>query len=166
MKDALSDAFIWLVALLLFLVGPVYVSYQSIDNMIYQEVRAATNDFQKEVRKDGYVDLNNYNVFLNRLNSTEKVYDVQIIHTSKLVYPNTSVSEGFSIEHIDHGNKEVIPTIYNNQKYLMKYGDDFKVEVSEKVPGYSSMLMGLVTAQPTIQTQFWVDGGMVQNQAF
>lgn len=166
MKDVLGEVFLIFAALILFIVGPVYVSYQSIDNIIYQEVREATNDFQKEVRKDGYVDLKTYNLYLNRLNSTGKVYDIKLIHTSNLVYPNASVSQGFSIEKIKYGNKSIIPTIYDNKKYLMKYGDDFKIEINEKIPGYSAMLIGFATAQRNIPTQFWTDGGMIQNEAF
>lgn len=166
MKDSISDAFVILVLTMLFIVGPVYVSYQTIDNMIYNEVRAATNEFQKEVRKDGYVDLKTYNNFLNRLNATGKVYDIKLIHTSSLIYPNSSAPEGFSIEKIDYGNKDIIPTIYDNQKYLMKYGDDFKVQASERVPSYSAMLISLAIGNGNIPRQLWSDGGMVQNQTF
>ncbi|MVX63750.1 hypothetical protein GKZ28_08585 [Clostridium chromiireducens] len=166
MKDVLSDTFLIIATLILFIVGPIYVSYQSLDNIIYQEVKAATNDFQKEVRKNGYIDLNTYNLYLNRLNSTGKIYDIELIHTSNLVYPDTSTAEGFSTQRISYGNKSIIPIIYDNKKYTMKYGDDFKIEVKEKVPGFSAMLIGLATAQINIQTQFWADGGMVQNEAF
>ncbi|NFL43525.1 hypothetical protein FDB61_17820 [Clostridium botulinum] len=166
MKDVLGDVFLIMGIMVLFIVGPIYVSYQTLDNIIYQEVRAATNDFQKEVRKDGYVDLKTYNTYLNRLNATGKVYDISLVHTSNLVYPNALASEGFSVEHIKYGNKSIIPIVYNNEKYLMKYGDDFKIEVTEKVPGYSSMLIGLAAGDKNIQIQFWSDGGMVQNQAF
>ncbi|WP_394884932.1 hypothetical protein [Clostridium butyricum] len=166
MKNIVSDMFMLLAMVVIFLIGPVYVSYQSLDNIIYQEVRAATNDFQKEVRKDGFVDLDTYNNYLNRLNATGKVYEVNLTHTSNLVYPNSSASEGFSIERIKYGNKSIIPTIYDKEKYLMKYGDDFKIEVTEKNAGYSAMLIGLLSKKGNIQIQFWSDGGMVQNQAF
>lgn len=166
MRNVLGDAFAIFAILFLFIVGPIYVSYQSLDSIIYQEVKSATNDFQREVRKDGYIDLENYNRYMNRLNATRKVYDIKLIHTSNLVYPNSNVSDGFSIEKISYSNKNIIPTIYDHNKYLMKYGDDFKIEVTEKTPGYSYMLIGLASGKSDFQIQFWSDGGMVQNQAF
>lgn len=165
-KNVFGEVFITFAILFLFAIGPLNSIYKATDDIIYQEVRSATNDFQKEVRKDGYLDLETYNNFLNKLNATGKMYDIKIIHTSNLAYPNNSVSEGFSIERIKYGNKSIIPTIYNNQKYTMKYGDDFKIEVTEKVPGNSIMLMGLISGQGNITKQTWVGGGMVQNDVF
>lgn len=163
MSKVFGDVFTIVVVYVLFLIGVLIPSYANSDNKIDTYVKVNINDFQKEVRKNGYIDLKTYNDFTSQLSRTGKIYDIYLIHKSRLVYPKGNGD--FSVEKIAYSNYQIFNKINNDEKYTMKNGDDFKVIVQERIPGTSKFLMGLLT-MTLPEKNLFSNGGMVENEIF
>lgn len=148
-----------------FIQGPIYNTFNETDTYVNNYVKSSINDFQKQVRDNGYVDYDTYNKFLHKLNKTKTVYKIQLIHSSKLVYP--SGTNDFKLVYVDYGNKAIWNTIYAKQKYYMRYGDDFNVKVTEiQMENSKKLTRGLFTLTSSSNSLLtFQNGGMVQNEA-
>lgn len=162
MEEFFSGIFACILVLYLYIVGPIYSTFNTVDNYIDNHVRTAVNSFQKEVRKNGYVDLDTYNKFLNEVSKTKKLYSINLVHKNKLVYPTEN--NGFEIHFIENNNNQVLKTIYENKKYYMKYGDDFKVSITEKEEAKGRVLMKSLRGDTKKQYLTFSNGGMIENE--
>lgn len=164
MEDFFASIVAILIAFYLFLVGPVYNNFSEADNYVNNQVSTITNQYQNEIRNNGYIDLETYNKFLNELAKTKRIYEVEIIHKSALVYPKGT--NDYQTVFIDYGNKQIISTIYSGQKYYLKSGDEVKITVTQTQKDLSKVLMnslkGYTGDVPYIKIS---SGGMVKNEA-
>lgn len=166
MKNIVGDVAFIIVVAFWIMIGPVYKSYEAQDVYVNNYVNTIGNDFQKQVRDNGYIDASTYNAFLNKLNATKRIYKVQLIYTQKLIYPDAKY--GYKAYYLEYGNKQIFNKIYkNNQRYNLHYGDDFKVKVSEteveKSTRLKDMSFGLSSSSDSLVTFSF--GGMVENES-
>lgn len=164
MEDFFAGLFAVILFFYLFITGPIYNNFAIADNYIDNHIRTASTQFQKQVRNNGYIDLETYNKFLQELSRTRKPYKVEIVHGSKLIYPK-GIND-YQTVFIDHGNQEIFNEIYKKKsKYLMKYGDSFKVTVTETQEANSRVLLKSfknIGANRTLLS--FSTGGMIENE--
>lgn len=167
MSDSiLSDVIACILILLLLFVGPIYQNFETTDKLVDSIANSTITNFQKEVRKSGYIDFELYNDFLNELSKTGRVYKVTIIHTNRLVYPSKLIPNDYEIHEIKYSNDIIIKTIQDGaSKYFMKYGDDFKVIIKEKEVAPSRLLTGIIGGKSGSLLTF-SSGGMIENEVF
>lgn len=148
-----------------FISGPIYTSFNEQDTYINNYVKVAANNFQNEVRKNGYIDAEAYYKFLNELNATKRVYGIEFIHTSRLVYPKGT--DDFQVKYVEHGDKEIFAAILKNQKYYMRYGDDFSVKITERQEEPSRLLQSSMYFINSSYNKYlsFKYGGMVENES-
>lgn len=152
-----------LIVFLIF-VGPVYDTLQTNDKLVDTTVRNVVNKFEKETRKEGYINNDKYIDFLRELSKTGRVYEVNMIHTSKLIYPNSEVEGDYEIHDIKYGTNIILETIKDgDSKYCMRYGDDFKLIVKEKEVAPSRMFIGMM-AKEKANLLIFTGGGMIENE--
>lgn len=164
MGDSLLGSFVGLIlGLILLFVGPIYDAYSTSDKMVDTMVNSSISNFQKEVRKDGYVDYETYYDFLSNLNRTGRVYKVEFTHTNKLVYPNPTNPLDYEIHKFEYGQDYILKSIKDNGKYYMNYGDDFKVLVKESEIAPSRKLISMLSGSGDKHLMF-SSGGMVENE--
>lgn len=166
MKNIVTDVTFIVVVAFMVMIGPVYKSYEASDVYVNNYINTIGNDFQKQVRNNGYIDANTYNSFLGKLNATKRIYKVQLIYTRKLIYPD--VKNGYKAYYMEYGTGQIFNKIYkNNERYLLHCGDDFKVKISEteveKSTRLKDMLFGLSSATDSLVTFSF--GGMIENES-
>ena len=88
MSDIVSDIAITITILILMFVGPIYQNFETGDRLTDSIAYNVINNYDKLIRKQGYVDQDTYMNLLNDLCMTGEVYDVKLIHTSRLAYPS------------------------------------------------------------------------------
>lgn len=146
----------------LYITGPIYDKFLTIDNYRENHVRVSTNSFQKEIRKNGYIDVETYHKFLKELARTGKMYTVELTHKSKLVYPDQE--SGYKVVFVDNNNNQIFREFDNGKRYVMKYGDDFKVTVTEKERANSRVLLSALKGYKLGEYLTFTSGGMVENE--
>ncbi|OPJ59771.1 hypothetical protein [Clostridium oryzae] len=164
MEDGLMAIILTLLLLFCFISGPIYSSFNEEDIYINNYVKVAANNFQNQVRKDGYVDEESYYKLLNQLNATKRIYRIKLVHTSKLIYPKGS--DNVQNKYIEHSSKEIFGIIFRNQKYMMRYGDDFSVKITELQEEPSRMLQSSLYSLNGGYNKYlsFKYGGMVENE--
>lgn len=162
MDDALSTGAVFLLIVVLIIIHPVYQNFEYTEKTINNYVNVTTSRFQKEVRDNGYVDYYTYIKFRQSLLNTKKIYDVEMIHERKDIFPE---SENSSNNYFVESNKQILNTIENKQKYKMNYGDNFTVIVKEKgISEYKFLNMFLYGNTSSSKYIFAKYGGMVENE--
>jgi len=102
-----------IIGLFLLFVGPIYSAYESTDKINDTMAQNALSSFQKNVRKNGYIDTKMYIKFLNELNVTGKVYTITMVHTSNLVYPSSKNEGDYELHEIEYGTDNILEMILN-----------------------------------------------------
>ncbi len=164
MKNIVGDVAFIIALVFMFFVGPIYKTYNTSDVYVNNYINLIGNEFQKQVRDNGYIDAKTYNAFLNELNRTKRVYKVQLIYTRKLIYPD-AINQ-YKAYYLGYGNVQIFNTIYtNNQRYSMYYGDDFKVKITETQVENSTKLKDslFMLSSGTDSLVTYSFGGMVEN---
>lgn len=160
-STVLNDIAACILAVFLLFIGPIYSTYNSIDITADAIAQNSLNTFQKEVRKNGYIDSKDYIKFLNDLSRTGKIYEVKMIHINRLVYPKGK--SDFEVHKVEYGTNQILETIKDGSKYVMKYGDDFKIVLKEKECGSSRILISIFTGSKNSLLSF-SGGGMIENE--
>ncbi len=164
MDTTIGNIFAVLLIVFLIFVGPVYDTFQTTDKLIDTTVKDIVNKFEKETRKEGYINNDKYMNFLRELSKTGRVYEVNMIHTSKLVYPSSEVKNDYEVHEIKYGTNIILETVKDgDSKYCMRYGDDFKLLIKEKEVAPSRMLIGMIAKEKANLLEF-TGGGMVENE--
>ncbi len=154
-----------IIGLFLLFVGPIYSAYESTDKINDTMAQNALSSFQKNVRKNGYIDTKMYIKFLNELNVTGKVYTITMVHTSNLVYPSSENEGDYELHEIEYGTDNILETIKDGStKYSMKYGDDFKLTIKEREVSPSRALLNIITDKNKASLLTFSGGGMVENE--
>lgn len=132
-------------------------------------VKNSVNQFQKNVRKKGYITKQLYMNLASDIGSTG-MYKIELTHSIPKVYPLKPTDPLYSADkpwiELDekHYSNEIIPVILgkDSKDYYMSYGDDFKVHVTKVGKTgleYILSVLGLKYYEPL---DFPL-GGMVQN---
>lgn len=168
MSDSILGSVVGIIlGMILLFVGPIYDMFNTTDKMVDTIANSAISSFQKDVRKNGYIDMETYHALIRQLNKTGRVYEIDIEHTSKLVYPSTTTPNDYEVHEIKYGTEYIINSIKDdfNEKYCMKYGDDFKVKIKEKEVAPSRTIFSVISNKSTNLLTF-TSGGMVENEVY
>ncbi|MCH4200567.1 MAG: hypothetical protein LKF87_12280 [Clostridium tyrobutyricum] len=164
MDEIISGIVTILLIVYMAITGPILNTFQFADKAADNYVNRVTNSFQKEVRNNGYVDLNTYLKFRMALLNTKKDYDVVMICERKDAFPESD--NNYENYFVENTNQQILKTIENKKRYEMNYGDNFTVTVKEKgLSNYKLLNMILYkTNNPQSKYIFAKYGGMVQNE--
>lgn len=165
MSDMVSDVAIVLAILILIFVGPIYQNFETGDRLTDSIAKDVINNYDKLIRKQGYVDQDTYLNLLNDLCITGEIYDVTLVHTSRLAYPSRTNMNDYEMHEIKYSNDVILPTIKDGKaKYCMRYGDDFKIAIKEKEVAPSRLLGSMFYNKVSSTLVTHTSAGMVENE--
>ena len=165
MSDIVSDIAITITILILMFVGPIYQNLETGDRLTDSIAYNVINNYDKLIRKQGYVDQDTYMNLLNDLCMTGEVYDVKLIHTSRLAYPSQKNSNDYEIHELKYSNDIILNTIKDGKsKYCMRYGDDFRIDIKETKVAPSRLLSSMFYNKVSSTLVTHTTGGMVENE--
>ncbi|WP_315069310.1 hypothetical protein [uncultured Clostridium sp.] len=152
------------IAILVF-TGPIYQNFDTGDRLVDSIAQDVVDKYDKDICKSGYIDQKTYMNFLDDLSRTGEVYDIQMIHTSRLVFPSITNSDDYEIHEVKYGRDVILNTIKDGtSKYTMRYGDDFKIEITETSPAPSRLLSSIFSGKGIPPLLPFGKGGMVENE--
>lgn len=165
MSDIVSDIAIVIAILILMFVGPIYQNFETGDRLTDSIAIEVINNYDKLIRKQGYIDQDTYMNLLNDLCMTGEVYDVKLIHTSRLAYPSKKNASDYEMHEIKYSNDIILNTIKDgSSKYCMRYGDDFKIAIKETKVAPSRLLSGMFYNKIPSTLVTHTSAGMVENE--
>lgn len=143
--------------------------YQYTVDLDKMSVKNSVNQFQKDVRKKGYITKQLYMNLASDIGSTG-IYKIELIHGQPRVYPLKPTDRLYKADkpwielEEKHYSNEILPVILgkDSKDYYMEYGDDFEVRVTKvdkTALEYISSMIGLKYYEPL---DFKL-GGKVQN---
>ena len=87
MDGVLQKVISIIIAVVIFFILPVYVSYEKRDDISYTLALKITTDFVENVNARGYISSDMYNKFVSDLAVTQNSYDIYMEHTAKKYNP-------------------------------------------------------------------------------
>lgn len=149
-----------ILCVVLLYVVPTLYSFERQDDIVYNLVTSATNDFSQQVREVGYIDRELYDEFMNQLLATGLSYQVEMSHLEKRYGQNQGQVEVYYQGIYQDEIKECLTL---SDRYPMKIGDFFYVKVQNtgktKGDGLKSMIGIPTSSLPRI---FLKSGGIVR----
>ena len=162
-ESILNDIVILILIVILVFVGIIYPNFKTTDRIIDSIAQDVVNEYEKNIRKSGYIDQSTYMKFLNDLSRTGEVYDIKFTHTSRLVYPSTTKTDDYEVHEVKYGQDIILNTIKDGSKYTMRYGDDIEIKITEMKPAPSRLLLSIFSQGKAALLTF-KGGGMIENE--
>ncbi len=141
------------------------------DNIAQDVVDLRTNQFVDSVRTNGYMSQEMYLAYVNQLQATGNLYDIEMTHehlTFVPVYSDDGVFlNDYQTAYENTYEADIMEEIMADGMYEFSKGDYFYVKVSSKnvtIGGrVRSLLIGVLSKAGTITTYY---GGVIRNEFF
>lgn len=123
MDGFLQKLIMYLLAVLLLFIYPVYTAFEKKDDISHMIVAKATHLLVDNVRNKGYLSLNMYNGYNEIINITGNFYDVKMEVKSKRYDPIVNIYE--CIRNANGYNEVIIKDEVPEEKYQSKYNGTY-----------------------------------------
>ncbi|MFD1736219.1 hypothetical protein ACFSCX_06530 [Bacillus salitolerans] len=180
--NTLQKMFAFIIAVLLLYIVPSLFSYLNQDELSEKISYPAVTTFVDSVRNKGYVSPQMYNEFVDEINHGTYVYDVQLLHQSKVYNPvytdptNPLTFQGtYNVDYEEYYTKQILEVLFPNNTlpdddpsrlYKMHVGDFFKVVIKNKNRTNATVVKDFLTfgmtGDPTVI--YIPYGGMIHNE--
>lgn len=87
MDNNIQTILIYIIAITLLFIFPVYIAYEKKDDISYALVLSYTQDFVDSTKSKGFISKNEFADFLSKIASTGNLYDIEIEHKHQSINP-------------------------------------------------------------------------------
>lgn len=132
-------------AVLFMFMVPVMLYFSKADYDVQTVCDDAVHEFVDKSRASGYISANNYNQMIHEMSATGNLYDIKIVHESKICYPG---EDSYVSNYYTYTTDEILSEIFDETgagSYIMKNGDYLKVQYSLKEPTVAAKFYGMIT---------------------
>lgn len=168
--EPLSKVFAVCLTIIALFIAPINIQAQLQDNTLQSTVYAMTDDFVEQVRAQGKITQDMYLEFIQRLDATNLLYDVEITHSHSTVVPvYDSTGATIATKTVDNitYTQDILTSVYETEGvYLMSKGDMISVSVTNREPTLGQRLRGLlffVSDSAVINVR---DGGVIRDENY
>lgn len=169
--DSLGKIVAMLLCIVFLFFMPIVNYSQRVDTLMTTKAQSVVSDFVAEIQREGFLTDTMYARFIENLDSTGNVYNVQIVHRHLIIDPKylsnttdsvetTLTSEYYSETYTD----SIIASLYENTPgiYNFSTNDYVTVTVSNKNYTLSAKLLRLINSAAVGENQIVVtDGGVI-----
>jgi len=148
-----------LLSIVLLFIVPSYLSYERQEEIIYHLAMTHVNQLSEKVREIGYLDQAMLNQFLDVMNSTGYMYDIEFEHLAKRFSDNGGTLEVYYDGTYTEGIYEVLS---HGERYACHVGDFFFIKVVNKTPTKTAQLRRLLGIRSGEASIFIKSGGIVR----
>lgn len=159
-----------LISVFLLFIAPILYLAQKQDAIILTVVEKETTDFINTVRNNGYVNRDMYQQYINKIDKTGNIYDIQICHAHKKTVPNydestNTVLEGYNSYFINTYQDEIFGAFDKGEEYDFNQGDYISITVKNRNKTMATRIMEAIygRAMDTEQIVF-AYGGMIRDE--
>lgn len=121
----------------------------------------AVEEFVDKSRATGIISFTNYQNMVNQMTATGNVFDIKLIHESKVAYPGDNLGESIDGYYV-YNTEDILTTLADSDTgtYILKNGDYLKVSFTLREPTLGSRVYSLVTTR-SFKTVYGSYGGYV-----
>ncbi len=147
MGDSLSIVFAVMVALVIMFIVPLMDTWELQDNLSYVVTYAAVTDFVDTVRNTGYISMDNYQAFTNRLSSTGNRFSISMEHRafSTVIASDmmTNINK-YASAYLNTYTNQILDKLHSGQIYKLDMYDYFYVTVKNTNKTQASIINGIM----------------------
>lgn len=169
MYDLLGKLMMFIFGVFVLFIGTITQFSLRNDTTVQNFVSTETRNFVNTSRQTGTITLAQYEEFINELDSTKMLYDIEMKHYKEKSIPSTDARGYESYYEIEDG-KDIIDTIKDKAKsggvYNMNVGDFITVTVKNHEPTTGRKLLGFLVMSPASQGGqiYAYNGGYIGNE--
>ena len=134
--DALSKVFAVIVTIIAIFIVPVVNLANSHDDIVQPTVYSATTEFVEDVREQGKLTQDMYISFVQKLDDTGLLYDIEMVHSHDTAVPEfDDAGKTVGVKEVENliYTDEILKSVYEtNGIYKFNKGDYFSVKVTNK----------------------------------
>lgn len=181
MADTLKGLIVVVLLVFAFGIYPAYRQAEVTERNIRMSANAAVEEFVDTVRSKGYIDVRDYKQFLDALDASYGVFDVQLEYYKKKLQPLYATPEdystfqnSFSVRYDGYFNKDILKILYPtgsviaedhpSRRFNMHTGDLFNVRLESKGSTLASRMRSFLFRSSDIAIHVKY-GGMVLSEA-
>lgn len=161
---------ILLASVLMFLFPLLYLAQkQDAINQVYLEDSTVT--FVNDIKNHGYITSNMYERYLKKVNETDNLYKIELVHTHTVVDPkydettDTFMDDYYTYDKCTYED-DIMKVIYeDDHPYYMRQGDSISLKIYNRTNTFAGRLMRLVGIDQN--TQLLVTyGGIIRDENY
>ena len=168
--DSLGKVFsLFFVVILLFLV-PLHDEARRMDTMSQVYVSNETTEFVNNIKNKGYITVEMYQRYIEVIDRTNNLYDVQIVHSHKIVEPFVNeaemIEEGkYIIRFFDTYTDEILEAFDKGDTYYFSQGDYINVSIRNRNKTLSDHIFSFLSFRNVPTEKIFVTyGGMIRDE--
>jgi len=167
--NPLSKFVSFIICLLVIFYFPLSNTLQKQDAITQTYVTETVAEFTSNVRNHGYISSNMYFSFIQKLDATSNLYNVDIKHSHKIVIPlyddDLVFLDDYETTYVDTFEDEIFNTLESGENYFFKQGDYISVKISNRNATIASKLRNFVTLGNNEGIEILgLSGGMIRDE--
>jgi hypothetical protein len=159
-----------LIAVVLMFVAPLLYLSQKQDAINQTVIEKETTEFINTIRNNGYVTREMYRRYIEKIDKTGNLYNIEICHAHKKTVPNydestNTVLDGYYSYNLNTYQDEIFESFDKDEDYLFNQGDFISVTVTNRNKTMATRIMEAIYSR-ALQTEqiIFTYGGMIRDE--
>lgn len=159
-----------LIAVVLMFVAPLLYYSQKQDAITQAVIEKETTEFINTIRNNGYVTRDMYKRFIEKIDKTGNLYNIEICHAHRKTVPNydestNTVLDGYYSYNLNTYQDEIFESFDKDEDYLFNQGDFISVTVTNRNKTMATRIMEAIYSR-ALQTEqiIFTYGGMIRDE--
>lgn len=168
--NSFSKIIAFLLAAVILFLGPLLYMAQKQDAISQSYISHETAKFVDSIKNTGFLDREMYMDFINKIDTTNNLYHIEIVHSHKVVEPLYDENTGtllndYDIYYRNTYQDEILDTFDQGKEYNFAPGDYISVTVANRTRTLATKLMELIYSSDLSDEQILVSyGGMIRDE--
>ena len=115
---------------------PLQDSARKADAVSQIYISNETTEFVNNIKNKGYITLEMYKRFIQNIDKTNNLYDIQIVHSHRLIEPLVNadriVEEHYTVRYYNTYQDEILETFDEGNIYYFSQGDYINVNIKNR----------------------------------
>lgn len=154
---------------LMFIVPMLYMA-QKQDVITQSYVSNKTTEFIDSIKNSGYISMEMYMDYIHKIDATNNLYNIEIVHAKKVVEPLYDDNTGEFLEdnyiyYVNTYQDKILETLDQGVDYKLSQGDFISIIVVNRTKTIATRLMELFYSSDIPEEQIFVTyGGMIRDE--
>lgn len=168
--NSFSKIIAFLLAVIIMFIGPLLYMAQKQDAISQNYISKETSQFVDSIKNTGFISREMYQAFITKIDLTNNLYNIEIVHSHKIVEPlydeNTGIFlKNYRIYYRNTYQDEILDTFDQGKEYYFDRGDYISATVVNRTKTLAVKLMELLYRTDIPDEQILVSyGGMIRDE--
>jgi hypothetical protein len=161
-----------LIAAIIMFISPLLYMAQKQDIISQTYVSNETIKFIDNIKNTGVIDAKTYQAYVNKIDATGNIYDIEIVHAHKVVDPLYDVNTGaflndYDIYYTNTYSSDILATFDEGKEYYFSQGDYISITVKNRSKTFATKLMESFYRTDIDDEQILVSyGGLIRDENY